>query len=111
MNLSKIVLYGLLAITVAIVLTNLTSPVLAQKVLVLEPIDDAFVAIDTNDPEDTHGYQQLNTGDLDYLKLWYAWDVTENHEKITTALYLKFDLSDVESEDTTRCLTSFFCQV
>jgi len=102
MSPSKIALYGLLAITVTIVLTNFTSPVLAQQVLILEPIDDAFVAIDTNDPEDTDELQQLNTGDLEFLKLWYAWDVTENHEKITTALYLKFDLSDVKSEDITN---------
>ena len=69
MSLSKIALYGLLTFSVIIILnTNFITPALAQQVLHLEPIDDAFVLNDKNDPEDVHGYQQTNTGDLDFLK-------------------------------------------
>jgi len=70
-----------------------------EKTIRLEPTDDAFVAVDLNDPQDEDGLQQLHTGDLEFLKLWYAWNVTENQERITTVVYLKFDLTEVDPEE------------
>jgi len=70
-----------------------------EKTIRLEPTDDAFVAVDMNDPQDEDGLQQLHTGDLEFLKLWYAWNVTENQERIITVVYLKFDLTEVDPEE------------
>lgn len=70
-----------------------------EKTIRLEPTDDAFIAVDLNDPQDEQGLQQLHTGDLEFLKLWYAWNVTENQERITTGVYLKFDLTEVDPEE------------
>lgn len=70
-----------------------------EKTIRLEPTDDAFIAVDLNDPQDVNGLQQLHTGDLEFLKLWYAWNVTESQERITTLVYLKFDLTEVDPEE------------
>lgn len=70
-----------------------------EKTIRLEPTDDAYVTVDLSDPQDEQGLQQLHTGDLEFLKLWYAWNVTENQERITTVVYLKFDLTEVDPEE------------
>lgn len=64
----------------------------------LTPTHDAFVVTDLKDPEDPHGLQKLNTGDRVFLKAWYAWNVTENQEKMASISYLKFDLSGIEAD-------------
>jgi len=70
-----------------------------EKTIRLESTDDAYVVVDLNDPQDEQGLQQLHTGDLEFLKLWYAWNVTENQQRITTVVYLKFDLTEVDPEE------------
>ena len=65
----------------------------------LFPTDDAYVVTNQNDPDDKQGLKALNTGDLDFLKIWYANNVTKNQEKIISIGYLKFDLSDLNAEN------------
>lgn len=77
---------------------NLTSTDSNFNIINITPTDDAFVVANLNDPENVEGSQSINTGDLEYLRSWYAWNVTENQERITTLVYLKFDLAEIDSE-------------
>lgn len=69
-----------------------------EDIIQLVPTDDAYVAVDLNDPDDAQHYRDTNTGDLEFLRTWYAWNVTENQERIISSPFLKFDLSEIESE-------------
>ena len=62
------------------------------------PTDDAFTLTDLNDPDDSRGFNNMHTGEKDFLKVWYAWNATQGNEKIITANLLKFDLSEVDVE-------------
>ena len=68
-----------------------------SSTLKIYPTDDAYVARDANDPLDEQGLKDLHSGDLEFIKLWYAYNVTKNQEEIFTMGYLKFDLSNVDS--------------
>lgn len=68
--------------------------------MVLTPIDDSYIGYDVADPRDLLNLRKLNFGDKEFLKLWYAFhtsNYTEN-EILSNAL-LKFDLSDISSQD------------
>lgn len=65
----------------------------------LEPTDDAYVVADLNDVNDVAGFKKINTGDLDFLKIWYGYDVTENNNRIVSPAYLKFDLTNYSADD------------
>jgi len=69
-----------------------------SKTLKLTPTDDAYVTADLNDPDDAQHYRDKITGDLEFLRTWYAWNVTENQERIISSPFLKFDLSDIDSD-------------
>jgi len=100
----------------------------ATKSLVIDVSEDAFVVADLNDPEDTLGLANENYGDLDFVKVWYLWNVVQEevppevengeeaqngengeeaepelveteYEKIWCVSYLKFDLSELEDID------------
>jgi hypothetical protein len=71
---------------------------LESEIISLNPTDDAFVLNNFSDPDDIEGYQITNTGDLDFLKSWYAMNATENQEQLISNSYLKFDLTDIESD-------------
>ena len=64
----------------------------SQKIF---PTDDAYVITDENDPSNQRGLEDIHTGNLKFLKIWNANNVTPNQEKIFTIGYLKFDLSNV----------------
>jgi hypothetical protein len=62
----------------------------------ITPTDDAYVVANYDDPSDARGLQHINTGHLPFLKMWYAWDVTKTgNERITSIIYLKFNLTKV----------------
>ena len=65
----------------------------------LVPTDDAYVVSDITNFVDNVGLRDLNTGDAGFLKIWYAFNVTENQEKILSAGYLKFDLTELDADD------------
>ena len=91
----KIIL--LLLLTVSIIFGT---SVYAQEseIITLKPTDDAYVTADLNDSDDAQHYRDKITGDLEFLRTWYAWNVTENQEQIVSSPFLKFDLSEIESE-------------
>ena len=68
------------------------------RIIKMTPTDDAFVITNLSDPDDVKGAQITNTGTLDFLKSWYAWNVTEDQEKMLTNSYLKFNLSKLDSD-------------
>ncbi|MDE1763937.1 MAG: DNRLRE domain-containing protein [Thaumarchaeota archaeon] len=68
----------------------------ASSVTDIAPTDDAYVAADSQDPQDKEGFQHVNTGHIPFLKAWYAWDVTKTDEhRIITIVYLKFNLTKI----------------
>ena len=69
------------------------------KSIKLLPTDDAYVVTNQNDPDDRDGLRALNTGELDFLKIWYVNNVTANQEKIISIGYIRFDLSDLNAEN------------
>ena len=65
----------------------------------IAPTADAYVVNDLNDPTDKAGLQNLNTGDLEFMKVWYAWNVTKSgKEKILSLGYMKYDLSNLDAK-------------
>jgi len=68
-----------------------------SDVLKLVPSDDAYVVANLNDPSNT-SLQMLNTGDMEFLKIWYANNVTKINELVITVGHLKFDLSDLNPD-------------
>jgi len=69
-----------------------------ESKIILFPTDDAYVIANLNDPLDIEDRQKVNTGDFDFLRSWYAWQVTEHQEQIITNSYLKFDLNEIDSQ-------------
>ena len=68
------------------------------EIIRLAPTDDAYVMTNTNDPSDILGLNKQNTGNLEFLKVLHANNVTTDKEDILTIAYLKFDLSGVDPE-------------
>lgn len=65
----------------------------------ITPTNDAYVVNDLNDPTDKAGLQNLNTGDFEFMKIWYAWNVTKSgKEKILSLGYMKYDLSNIDAK-------------
>jgi RNA polymerase subunit RPABC4/transcription elongation factor Spt4 len=76
----------------------------------LAPTDDAYVVSDLNDVEDIPGLRKLNTGDLPFLKIWYAWNVTADNTKILSFAYLHFDLSGLNKEQAASAKLRMYAQ-
>jgi len=76
------------------------SSISAQELTLLKliPTDDAFVITNINDSSDQLGLNKVNTGDLEFLKVWYSNNVTSQQEQLISGAYLKFDLSDINSD-------------
>jgi hypothetical protein len=81
-----------------LILSNLPQA-FSSQVIELTSVDDAYVVSDLNDPADRAGLQNLNTGELEFMKIWYAWNVTQSgKEKIVSLGYMKYDLSKIKAE-------------
>ncbi len=104
------------------VLLSLLMGASATKSLVVDVSEDSYVIADLNDPEDTYGVREENYGELDFVKVWYLWNVVQEevppegengegvengeeaepeiveteYEKIWCVSYLKFDLTELE---------------
>lgn len=63
------------------------------------PTDDAFLVSNLMDVNNEQGIGDLNSGDLEFLKVWYSWNTTELNEMFFAPAYLKFDLSEIKQED------------
>ena len=94
----------------------------ATKSLVIDVIEDSYTVADLNDPADTYGVREENYGELDFVKVWYLWNVVQEevmpedengeevengeeavpelveveYERIVSIIYLKFDLSELQ---------------
>ncbi len=82
----------------------------AYATMELLPTDDAYVVTDINDPMKKQGLQTLNTGNLTYLRVWYAWNVTEAHNRILSVAYLKFDLSGLTQDQIASARLDMYAQ-
>jgi len=70
-----------------------------SNIIKLIPTDDTYVVTDLENRPGNMQLRQLNTGDAGFIKIWYANNVTENHEQIFSVGYLKFDLSELDVDD------------
>lgn len=79
----------------------LIAPLVANAVYTKElyPTDDAYIVADLLDPQDRLGLRSLNTGDFNFTKVWYAWNITGRGEFIVSYGMMKFDLSDIRAAD------------
>jgi len=65
------------------------------------PTDDAYVVSSSSALDDKSGFEETNTGDYEFLKIWYAYNVAEEANELDYSLgHLKFDIS-VQLEDVT----------
>ena len=94
---------ALLALSVLILpLMFTTGNALAQKskTIKLSPVDDAYVVSDFSDPADKSGVRELNTGNYEFIKIWYSLGtIPQANEKVVSIGYMKFDLSDLKAKD------------
>ena len=91
----RLQLYATSSFVLSLIL--LSTQVFAEEILYTT--DDAYVVADFSDTEDVQHFRSLNTGDLEFLKVWNAWNVTENQNQIISPVLLKFDLSSLETID------------
>lgn len=79
----------------------LVVPLVANAVYTKElyPTDDAYIVADLTDPQDRLGLRSLNTGNFNFTKVWYAWNITGRGEFIISYGMMKFDLSDIRAAD------------
>jgi len=70
----------------------------SRNIIKLMPTDDAFIGLDFTNPNDSFGLRTLNSGNEEFLKVWYAFNVTEAEELITTVGNMKFDLSEINPD-------------
>jgi len=82
----------------------------AQSELELFPTDDAYVVTDLNDPQNIQGLDELNTGNAEFLKVWYAWDVTEHKNRIFSPAFLKFDLSEIQDSEIQSAILKLYVE-
>ena len=94
----KIMIFFLL-LTLFLLPITFQSIIYAESEIEISPTDDAYVITDLNDPQDLHHLRSFNTGNLEFLKVWYALDVTENHDQIISPAVLKFNLSPLDEYD------------
>lgn len=98
-KLGRFFVLSFLILLLAVTIANSIHPVADQeRSATLSPTDNAYVVADLNDPLDIEGLRTLNTGNLTFLKIWYAWNVTQpGTEKIISIAYLKFNLSSLDA--------------
>jgi len=70
-----------------------------SETLQLTPTDDAYVVIDLSNLDDP--VTDLNTGDMEWMKIWYLSSSTETDLNVVSLGHLKFDLSQVNLDDIT----------
>ena len=63
----------------------------------LSPTDDAYVAVNIANFADP--VTELNTGDLEFLKTFYAFNATGAEIDVASLVYLKFDLSELNLDE------------
>ena len=64
----------------------------------ISPTDDAYVVANLNDKIDISSLKQTNTGSDEFIHMISALNITENQSTVVSVAYLKFDLSEYETE-------------
>jgi|GEM_PF-5037271 len=91
--------FGVLFLALSMLILSNLPQAFSSQMVELTSADDAYVVSDLNDPADRAGLQNLNTGELEFMKIWYAWNVTQSgKEKIVSLGYMKYDLSKIKAE-------------
>jgi len=67
-----------------------------KKIPVLE---DAYVGANYADPQSFAEMRNLNTGDLNFTKIWYSYNTVGAGELFASLGYLKFDLSELNPDN------------
>jgi len=102
--------YVLFFIGMIIFSTTYITFIYAESEIILNPTDDAYVVTDLNDPQDAQGFNKLNTGHAEFLKVWYGWGITENNNHIFSPAILKFDLSSLGDSDVESAVLRLYAE-
>ena len=80
----------------------------SSEPIVLTPTDDSYIGYDVADPQDSYNLNPLNFGDKEFLKLWYAFNISNYTEnRFLSNAYVKFDLSDISQNINSAKLRMF----
>jgi len=90
-------LFGLVALF--LIFTVISSSAQETSSVKLLPTDDAFVMVDLNDPDDTLGLTETNTGDRDTIQIFSTAEAFDRPGLYISVVYLKFDLSGQETSN------------
>ena len=93
-----------------IFLFSTTTSVFAESEIVIPPTDDAYVVTDLSDSQDTQGFNKINTGNAEFLKVWYGWNITEHNNQIFSPAFLKFDLPDIQDKEIQSAKLKFYVE-
>ena len=73
--------------------------IISTSTKVLNPIDDLFIALNLDVPPSQDKFRQLNTSDLKFIQVAYAVNATGNEQSFITVPFIKFNLTDVQSDN------------
>ena len=71
---------------------------ISNEIIELTPTDDSFVVIDYNTPQEQNKIKDRNFGSVQFLRMINSWNGTGINEKITSPVFLKFNLTDINME-------------
>ena len=97
--------FAIFLLTVIIFSTSFSYALAQESNIVLFPTDDAYVAVDLANLDDT--VTELNTGNLDHLKIIYSFNPIDTEVNLVSLGHLKFDLSELNLDDITSATLSF----
>lgn len=70
-----------------------------SNVVKITPTNDTFIGLDLTTLDDPLDLRNLQSGNLDFIKIWYSNNVTSAQEFIVTSGLLTFDLSEINVDD------------
>ena len=76
-----------------------SSDIIPLSTKVLNPTDDVSVIANLSVPPDQDKLRQINTADLKFIQVSYAINATGNEQNFISIPFLKFNLTDVQSDN------------
>jgi len=73
--------------------------IISTSTKVLNPTDDLFIALNVDATPGQDELRKLNTSDLKFIQVSYAVNATGNEQNFITVPFIKFNLTDVQSDN------------
>jgi hypothetical protein len=91
---SALIVSSILALAVLVAAT----PAPAEESTILTATEDAYVVTDISSATDSQGLRDKNFGNLDFVKVWYEFQVQAQEQMLSVGLF-KFDLSAIADKE------------